>query len=71
MRVEREHAFVFILRNGFLENSLEGLEVQQGIYVGVYEINIWLPSGCSKLNDANDCEYEPNVVIQIYNWVKE
>ena len=40
MRVEREHAFVFILRNGFLENSLEGLEVQQGIYVGVDEIYI-------------------------------
>jgi hypothetical protein len=64
VRVEREHAFLLVLGDGFLEDPLKGLEVEKGVNVSVDEVYVGLRFAHWVLYDRNDDKNEPHAIVQ-------
>lgn len=63
MRVEGEHALILILGNWLLKDALKRLEVEQGVDAIVDKINIGLPPAYRILDNGDDKENEPHIII--------
>ncbi len=63
MRMEGEHALVLILGNWFLKDALKRLEVEEGVDAVIDKINVSLPPAYRILDNGDDKENEPYIII--------